>query len=69
MKDSIRRRLETTVERFEEVGALLSDPEVIGKQSRFRDLSMEYARLEPVDHCGRPVCREHVCAQACGRQA
>ena len=48
MKDSIRRRLETTVERFEEVGALLSDPDVIGKQSRFRDLSVEYARLEPV---------------------
>ena len=48
MKDSIRRRLETTVERFEEVGALLSDPEVIGRQSRFRDLSVEYARLEPV---------------------
>ena len=48
MKDSIRRRLERTAERFEEVGALLADPEVIGKQSRFRDLSMEYARLEPV---------------------
>ena len=48
MKDSIRRRLEKTVERFEEVGALLADPEVIGRQSRFRDLSMEYARLEPV---------------------
>ncbi len=27
---------------------MLADPEVIGKQSRFRDLSMEYARLEPV---------------------
>jgi len=48
MKDSIRRRLEKTAERFEEVGALLADPEVIGKPSRFRDLSMEYARLEPV---------------------
>jgi peptide chain release factor 1 len=48
MKDSIRRRLETTVERFEEVGALLSDPEVIGKPGRFRDLSVEYARLQPV---------------------
>jgi len=48
MKDSIRRRLEKTAERFEEVGALLADPEVIGKSNRFRDLSMEYARLEPV---------------------
>jgi peptide chain release factor 1 len=48
MKDSIRRRLEKTVERFEEVGALLADPEVIGKPGRFKDLSVEYARLEPV---------------------
>jgi peptide chain release factor 1 len=48
MKESIRQRLERTVERFEEVGALLADPEVIGRASRFRDLSMEYARLEPV---------------------
>ena len=48
MKDSIRQRLERTVERFEEVGALLADPDVIGRQGQFRDLSMEYARLEPV---------------------
>jgi len=48
MKDSIRRRLEKTVERFEEVAALLAEPEVIGKQSRFRELSMEYSRLEPI---------------------
>jgi len=48
MKDSIRRRLERTVERFEEVGGLLADPEVIGRQGQFRELSMEYARLEPV---------------------
>jgi peptide chain release factor 1 len=48
MKDSIRRRLERTVERFEEVGGLLADPEVIGRQNQFRELSMEYSRLEPV---------------------
>jgi peptide chain release factor 1 len=48
MKDSIRRRLELTVERFEEVGALLADPEVIAKTGQFRELSVEYARLEPV---------------------
>ena len=48
MKDSIRRRLERTAERFEEVAALLADPEVIAKPSRFRDLSVEYARLGPV---------------------
>jgi peptide chain release factor 1 len=48
MKDSIRRRLERTVERFEEVGALLADPDVLAKPGRFRDLSVEYSRLEPV---------------------
>ena len=48
MKDSIRRRLEKTVERFEEVAALLADPEVIGRQGRFRELSVEYSRIEPV---------------------
>ena len=40
MKESIRRRLEKTIERFEEVGALLADPGVIAKQGQFRDLSM-----------------------------
>jgi peptide chain release factor 1 len=48
MKDSIRRRLERTVERFEEVGGLLADPDVIARQGQFRELSMEYSRLEPI---------------------
>ena len=38
MKESIRRRLQRTVERFEEVGALLADPDVIAKQGQFREL-------------------------------
>ena len=48
MKDSIRTKLENLTERYEEVGALLSDPGVIGNQNQFRELSMEYAQLEPV---------------------
>jgi peptide chain release factor 1 len=48
MKDSIRRKLEKLDERFEEVGRLLSEPDVIGRQNQFRDLSMEYARLGPL---------------------
>jgi peptide chain release factor 1 len=48
MKASIRRRLEKTAERFEEVGAMLADPDVSGRSARFRELSMEYARLEPI---------------------
>ncbi len=48
MKDSIRTKLESTRDRFEEVSGLLADPDVIGDQNQFRDLSREYARLEPV---------------------
>ncbi len=36
------------VERFEEVGHLLSEAEVIANQDSFRELSKEYARLSPV---------------------
>ena len=48
MKPSVVQKLETLVERFEEVQALLSDPDVIGDQNRFRALSKEYAQLEDV---------------------
>jgi peptide chain release factor 1 len=48
MKDSIRRKLEKLDERYEEIGRLLSERDVIGRQNQFRDLSMEYSRLGPV---------------------
>ena len=48
MKASLRRRLEQVAERFEETGLLLSQPEVMADQPRFRDLSREHARLDPI---------------------
>ncbi len=48
MKESIRDKLSQLSERYEEVAALLSDPDVIGDQNKFRDFSREYAELEPV---------------------
>ncbi|MEX2131997.1 MAG: peptide chain release factor 1 [Pseudohongiellaceae bacterium] len=48
MKESIRNKLESLRDRFAEVEALLSDADVISNQNRFRELSMEYAELEPV---------------------
>ena len=48
MKDSIRIKLESLVERHEEIAALLGDPDVISDQNKFRDLSKEYAQLEDV---------------------
>ena len=48
MKESIRLKLESVRDRFEEIAGLLADPDVITDQDRFRDLSKEYARVEPV---------------------
>ncbi|MGA8708389.1 MAG: peptide chain release factor 1 [Steroidobacteraceae bacterium] len=47
MKASIRQKLEKAEQRFEELGALLAEPEVLGNSQRFRELSVEYARLQP----------------------
>jgi peptide chain release factor 1 len=48
VKDSIRDRLVELKERHEEISHLLADPDIIGDSDRFRDLSREFARLEPV---------------------
>ncbi|OBP16087.1 peptide chain release factor 1 [Rheinheimera sp. SA_1] len=48
MKETVYRKLEGLVERYEEVQALLSDAGVISDQSRFRELSKEYSQLEPI---------------------
>ncbi len=51
MKASIVAKLDNISERYEEIAALLSDPGVISDQNKFRDLSKEYAELEPVVKC------------------
>ena len=48
MKQSIRLKLESVRERYEEIAGLLADPGVIADQDRFRRLSKEYSRVEPV---------------------
>jgi peptide chain release factor 1 len=48
VKQSLIDKLQQLVSRSEELGGLLSDPEIISDQPRFRDLSVEYAQLEPV---------------------
>ncbi|MBB6241750.1 peptide chain release factor 1 [Rhodanobacter sp. MP1X3] len=48
MTPSIRRKLEALAERHEEIGLLLSQPDVLADNTRFRILSQEYAQLEPV---------------------
>jgi len=48
LKDSILRKLENLIERHEEVGMLMTQPEIIGDQNQFRALSVEYSQLEPI---------------------
>ncbi|MCU4675352.1 peptide chain release factor 1 [Catenovulum sp. 2E275] len=48
MKESIIHKLELLEERYEEVQAMLGDPDVITNQDKFRALSKEYAQLEEV---------------------
>jgi peptide chain release factor 1 len=47
MKPSIRQKLEKAELRFDEIRHLLSEPEVLADSQKFRDLSVEYARLQP----------------------
>jgi peptide chain release factor 1 len=53
MKTSIRRRLEQISERRDEIGALLSEPGLQSDPARFRDLSREYAQIDPLCQCYR----------------
>lgn len=48
MKSSLKNKLEINKERFEEVKLLLSEPEIINNQKKFRELSKEYADLSPM---------------------
>ena len=53
MKQSIKLRLDSLTERFDEIAALLSDPEVQNDQNKFRSLSQEYAQIDPIVDCYR----------------
>jgi peptide chain release factor 1 len=48
MKESVHQRLQSLSERFEEVGRLLASNQIAGGSQQFRELSMEYARLQPL---------------------
>ena len=48
MKEFIRQRLQKIADRFEEVGRLLASEDISGGSQQFRELSMEYARLQPL---------------------
>ena len=51
MKASIITKLEALIERYEEVQALLGEPEIISDQDRYRALTKEYSQLEELVNC------------------
>jgi len=51
MKESLRTKLQHLSERLEEINYLLSDPDVIANQNKFRSLSQEHAQLGPIVSC------------------
>ena len=48
MKDTIRRRLERSADRRAEIERMLADPVVQSRPERFRDLAVEFSRIEPI---------------------
>ncbi|MEQ1740172.1 MAG: peptide chain release factor 1 [Methyloglobulus sp.] len=48
MKPSIQLKLESLCERYDEIAALLSEPETQNNQNKFRALSQEYAQITPL---------------------
>lgn len=51
MKKSIQQKLENLCERYDEIAALLSEPEIQNNQNKFRSLSQEYAQIKPLTDC------------------
>ncbi len=47
MKPSIQHKLQQIAQRYEELKQLLSDPSITHDLNRYRDLSKEYAQIEP----------------------
>ena len=48
MKASLITKLESFIDRHEEIAGLLAEPDVMADQNQYRQLSMEYSQLEPL---------------------
>ena len=53
LNKSLKFKLDQLLDRYEELGALLSDADVITDQKRFRSYSKEFVDIEPVVICFR----------------
>lgn len=53
VNNSLKQKLDQLLERYEELGALMSDNQIISDQNKFRAFSKEYADIEPIVICFR----------------
>jgi len=51
MKASVQQKIENLCERYQELGLLLGEPEIIRDQNKFRAFSKEYSNIEPIVKC------------------
>ena len=55
LSNSMMAKLSSLTDRYDEVNALLADPEVMAERERFTALSKEHAELDPVIQCFKRV--------------
>jgi peptide chain release factor 1 len=67
MKQSIITKLENLTDRLQELDALLADSSVINNQNKFRDLSKEYAEIQPIVDAFEKY-REHLATIATAKE-
>lgn len=48
LKHSLQTKLDSLSERYDEITALLGEAEIVNQTEKFRELSIEYAEIEPV---------------------
>jgi peptide chain release factor 1 len=56
MTPSIRSKLEQIIERYQDINALLADPDIQNDSKRIRDLGKELAQIQPVAECYCQYC-------------
>ncbi|MCG6871863.1 MAG: peptide chain release factor 1 [Gammaproteobacteria bacterium] len=71
MTPSVQQKLDGLAQRFEELNALLAEPEIINDSGRFRSLSIELSEISPVVReyeSWRRTCQEKAEAEALLRE-
>ena len=51
MKESLKKKLAQLTQRYREVGLMVSEPDAVSDQNKYRRLMKEYSQLEPLVTC------------------